>query len=169
MISIRRSLVDDGRSMNGNSAGADVIDDIDRHMGEAGSIERAAGPLGVYLAWCANLGLLSDKLNQGIEGEVVRLRMRDLRPVEFLIKATAGSLRREHLNEVGLQFTERYYAGYLDDYAAALNLEGSSIYDVEDSWANYDRVAPELTRRLYRRRRKRAKHWWQRFGGRNHG
>jgi hypothetical protein len=155
--------------MNGNSAGADVIDDIDRHIDEAGSIDRAAGPLGVYLAWCANLDLLSDRLTQGIAGEVVRLRMRDLRPVEFLIRATAGSLRREHLNDVGLQFTERYYAEYLDDYAAALNLDASSVYDVEDSWANYDRVAPELTRRLYRRGRKRAKHWWQRFGGRNHG
>ena len=155
--------------MNGTGASADVIDDIDRHMGEAGSIARAAGPLGVYLAWCANLDLLSDRLKQSVAGEVVRLRMRDLRPVEFLIKATAGSLRREHLNEVGLQFTERYYAEYLDDYAAALNLEASSVYDVEDSWANYDRVAPELTRRLYRRGRKRAKHWWQRFGGRNHG
>jgi hypothetical protein len=160
---------DDKRAMNGTGASADVIDDIDRHMGEAGSIARAAGPLGVYLAWCANLDLLSDELKQGIAGEVVRLRMRDLRPVEFLIKATAGSLRREHLNEVGLQFTERYYAEYLDDYAAALNLEASSVYDVEDSWANYDRVAPELTRRLYRRGRKRAKHWWQRFGGRKHG
>lgn len=150
-------------------ASAEVIDDIDRHVGEAGSIDRAAGPMGIYLAWCANLDLLSDGLKQGIAGEVVRLRMRDLKPVEFLIKATAGTLRREHLNEVGLRFTERYYARYLDDYAAALNLEASSIYDVEDSWDNYDRVAPELTRRLYRRRGQRAKHWWQRFGGLNHG
>lgn len=159
--------------MSGTGALTDVIDDIDRHMGEAGSIDRAAGPLGVYLAWCANLDLLSDEVKQHFAGEVVRLRMRDLKPVEFLIKVTAGSLRNEHLNEAGLEFTERCYAGYIDDYAAALNIEVSSVYDVEDSWENYDRVAPELTRQLYRRkhprRRKRTKRWWQRIGGRKHG
>ncbi len=155
--------------MSGTGALDEIIDDIDRHMGDAGSIDRAAGPLGVYLAWCANLDLVSDALKQHFAGEVVRLRMRDLKPVEFLIKATAGTLRSEHLNEAGLEFTERYYAGYIDDYAAALNIEASSVYDVEDSWENYDRVAPELTRQLYRRGRKRAKHWWQRIGGRHHG
>jgi hypothetical protein len=150
-------------------ASGDVIDDIDRHMDEAGSIDRAAGPLGVYLAWCANLDLVSDTLKERFAGEVVRLRMRDLKPGEFLIRATAGSLRCEHLNDAGLVFTQRYYAGYLDDYAAALNVEATSIYEVEDSWENYDRVAPELTRQLYQRNRKRGKHWWQRIGGRNHG
>ena len=163
--------------MSGTDVIVDVIDDIDRHMADAGSIDRAAGPMGVYLAWCANLDLLSDMLKQRFEDEVVRLRMRDLKPVEFLIRATAGSLRNEHLNEAGLEFTERYYAGYIDDYAAALDIEVASVYDVEDSWENYDRVAPELTRHLYgdkyrdkyRRGRNRAKHWWQRFRGRNHG
>lgn len=153
-----------------------VIDDIDTHLVEAGSIDRAAGPLGVYIAWCANLNLLSEALHREHEREIVRLRMRDLKPGEFLIRAIAGTLRRAHLNDQGLDFSERYFEHYLDDYAAALDVARDGVYNVEDSWDNYDRVAPVLTREFYRpgrRTRVKGKHWWQRvgtrFGARNDG
>ena len=73
-----------------------VVDDIDRHMSEAGSIDRAAGPLGVYLAWCVNLSLVSDAFVAEHESELVRLKMRDMRPGEFLIRAAAGTLEEAH-------------------------------------------------------------------------
>jgi hypothetical protein len=127
-----------------------VFDDIDRHMTGAGSIDRAAGPLGVYLAWCANLGLLAEAFATAHERELVRLKMRDMRPGEFLIRAAAGTLRFADLNEVGSEFTRRYYQRYVGDYAEALEVAPEAIYEQADTWENYDRVAPGLTRQLYR-------------------
>lgn len=133
--------------------GADeVIDAVDRHLDAAGSVDRAAGPLGVYLAWCANLGLLSESFSRGAETDLVRVRMRDMMPGEFLVKAGAGALRAADLTTEGLEFTRRCYPGYVEAYAAALEVPPGAIYKVADSWENYDRVAPELTRQLYGRR-----------------
>jgi hypothetical protein len=149
---------------------SEVIDSLDRHLGAAGSIERAAVPLGMYVAWCANLHLLSAAFQRDHEAALVRLRYRDLSPVEFLTATGDGSLASGDLSEDGLAFTRDYYDGYLAEFGETFD---SDPYAVKDDWAHYDRIAAVLTARLMKTRghpgigrdavthRERGKRWWQ--------
>lgn len=121
------------------------IDDLDRHLPAAGSIDRAAVPLGMYLAWCGNLHLLSAAFQQTHELALTRLRYRDLSPAEFLTACSGGHLDAEDLADEGRAFTEAYYPGYLAEFRATF---GGDPYDVRDDWAHYDRIATVLTRHL---------------------
>lgn len=120
-----------------------LIDDLDRHLGAAGSIERAAVPLGMYLAWCGNLHLLAAGFLERHEQAVTRLRFRDLSPAEFLTTCTSGCIDAAFLNEEGRSFSEAYYPHYLEDFASVF---GGDPYAVRDDWAHYDQIAAVLTR-----------------------
>lgn len=145
----------------------EVIDSLDRHLDEAGSIERAAVPLGMYLAWCGNLHLLSPAFQEHHQDALTRLRYRDLSPAEFLTTTGDGSLVDTDLSKQGLDFTREYYAHYLDDFRSTFD---GDVYAVQDDWVHYDRIAAVLTRRFMKTRghpgksdeRKRSrKRWWQ--------
>jgi hypothetical protein len=54
------------------------------------------------------------------------------------------------LTRVGKDFTRVYYDTdcYLEDYAAVLGDSVPTLYHVEDSWANYDKLAPVIDQLL---------------------
>jgi hypothetical protein len=146
-----------------------VYDDIDRHIARAGSIERAATPIGVYLAWCVNLSLVSDDLLLDAGREALRVRLREITGSELLIKACHGRLTSDHLSIQGRDFTTRRYPGYLAAYARTFGVAADGIYEVADSWDNYDRVAAILTRWHLGdppARTNQGRRWWQRLGSR---
>ncbi|MDH3641243.1 MAG: hypothetical protein OES38_04060 [Gammaproteobacteria bacterium] len=120
-----------------------VYDDLDRHLPEAGSIERAAVPMGMYLAWCANLQLVSQRLTEQAEQLLLRVRYREVTGSELLVAGCAGELHSRWLNAEGCRFTDEYYAQYLADFASVF---GGDIYGVKDDWAHYDEIAAVLTR-----------------------
>ena len=120
------------------------IDDLSRHMAEAGSLDRAAVPLGLFLAWCGNLHLVSRGFQAHHEGPLLRLRYRELAPTEFLTTTTGGVLDEDHLSEEGAAFVASYYPGYLDDLR---ELFGGDPYAVKGDWAAYERMAAVVTRR----------------------
>jgi hypothetical protein len=119
------------------------IDDLDRHLPAAGSIDRAAVPLAMYLAWCANLQLLSAGFQRTHELALTRLHYRDLSPAEFLTATTSGSLDATDLSDEGRTFTEVFYPHYPAAFRAVF---GDDVYDVPDDWPHYDRIAKTLTR-----------------------
>lgn len=137
-----------------------IYDDVGRHLEEAGSFDRAAVPLGLYLAWCANHDLLSDDLTWRAADLVMRIRYRDVTGRELAVAGCGGQLADEHLNEEGRAFTERYYGEYLAELSQAT---GGKVYEATDDWTLYDRVAPWLTAALmeFRHRGGRRKRWWQ--------
>ena len=138
-----------------------IYDDVGEHLAEAGSLDRAAVPLGLYLAWCANHDLLSDDLTWRAADLVMRIRYRDVTGRELAVAGCGGALSDEHLNEEGRAFTERCYRPYLAELSRAT---GGKRYDATDDWALYDRIAPWLTAALvdFRRRGGRGrKRWWQ--------
>lgn len=120
-----------------------VYDDLDHHLAAAGSIERACVPMGMYLAWCANLHLVSEQLQHSCETLLLRLRYREVTGSELLIAGCGGRLTSDCLNAHGRQFTDRYYASFFDDFRAVF---GEDVYGVEDDWAHYDRLSGVLTR-----------------------
>ena len=124
-----------------------LYDDLGRHLPEAGSMERAAVPMGMYLAWCANLQLVSPRLAEEAEQLLLRVRYREATGSELLVAGCAGELRGRWLSEDGRRFTDEYYPRYLDDFASVF---GGDVYDVRDDWAHYDEIAALLTKRYMR-------------------
>jgi hypothetical protein len=143
----------------------DIIDDIDHHIGQAGSIERAAIVPGMYLAWCVNLQLVSKAFHDEFERDMLRLRYRDLTPAAFFIRATGGRLTASQLSERGRLFAMHYYSTYC---AEALDpAQRAPLYGANDDWNTYDAVAPGLTKAYYdfadagHKVAGSGKHWWQ--------
>jgi len=143
------------------------VDELEHHLEEAGSIERALVPMGMYMAWCANLHLLAPGFQNAHESVLLRLRFRELSPCEFLVATGEGSIRLEDLNEEGRTFTRAYYEDYLEDFR---NTFDGDIYSVTDDWAHYERIATILTRRFMTMKNgtrhsggngRAGKKWWQ--------
>jgi len=145
----------------------DTLDDLDRHLAEAGSIDRAAVVPGVFLAWCANLDLLDRAFANAHAREIVRVRMRDMTPGEFFVKTAGHRLGLEHLGESGRRFAVDHYPDYPAEFANAVGVAREAIYGAKDGWDTYDRVAKPLTAAYYAFARAghkphaERKHWWQ--------
>jgi hypothetical protein len=137
-----------------------VYDDLDRHLPEAGSIERAAVPIGMYLAWCANLQLVSRRLVEEAEQLLLRVRYREVTGSELLVAGCAGELHSRWLSEDGQRFTDEYYPQYLADFASVF---GGDVYDVKDDWAHYDKIAAVLTKAYMHGvgRHGQGRKWWK--------
>lgn len=136
-----------------------IHDEVDRHMPRAGSFDRAAVPLGIYLAWCANHALLSDELREREGDRLLRVAYRDVAGSELAVAGCGGVLDDEHLNAEGRAFTARYYDRYLAAFLAV-----DDPYEVDAEWSRYDALAPALTRWLMASRGHRGsgrKRWWQ--------
>ena len=145
----------------------ETLDDLDRHLAQASTIDRAAVVPGVFLAWCANLDLLDRGFVQAHERELVRVRMRDMTPGEFFVKTAGHRLGLELLSESGRRFAIDHYPDYPAEFANAVGVARDAIYSVKDGWDAYDQVAKPLTAAYYAFARAghkphaERKHWWQ--------
>lgn len=123
-----------------------IHDDLARHFALAGSFERAAVPLGMYVAWCANLQLLGGELTAS--PLLLRVRYREITGAELVVAGCGGELRDAHLNAEGRAFTGDYFEDFYPEFAACFAVAPDDIYRVPDDWEHYDRLAPRLTARL---------------------
>jgi len=99
----------------------------------------------MYVAWSANLQLLSRAFSDAQATLVMRVRFREITGAELLVAGCAGVLEDWQFNDEGQRFAATWLPGYLEDFRTVF---GGSPYDVKDDWDNYDRIAPVLTRRL---------------------
>lgn len=151
---------------------AAVVDEIGLHMAAAGGIDRAAVPLGLFLAWLVNLDLVSRAFARQHETALLRVKYRELSGSEMLVSACAGRLYWEDLNERGRGFVETFYPNYWETFVSTFETQGSDAYLIADNWENYDRISRVLTAQLMgaaeaqrqatagQGKRKHAKRWW---------
>lgn len=125
--------------------------------------ERGGTHVGMFLAWAATAHLIGELHADESPDDLRKLRDREITGCQFLFAACDEKLTEEDLNEEGNAFAKDYYATdrYLDDYADVLGDDLESLYHVEDSWENFDRLKPILDRRLAAWRRGRSRPWWQ--------
>ena len=121
-----------------------IYDSIDEHLKLAGEFDKAAIPMGMYLAWALNLGLLRQELVREHQQLMTRVRMQDAKGSELLM-ALGGNLDETMFSERGNRFAGNYYPRYMIDYALVF---GRDPYLVEDTWSNYDKIAKWLTKEL---------------------
>jgi len=133
-----------------------IYDDLDRHLPAAGSIEHAAVPMGMYLAWSVNLNLIGDELTEFAQQRILRVRYREITGSELLVADCGGALDSRWFNPTGVEFCDRYYPRYMDDYRRVF---GDAIYAVSDDWDHYDQLAGLLTQRLYGEKSKAQTGW----------
>lgn len=106
--------------------------------------------IGMYLAWIIHRNLGSRELAElGAEtyGRVVR---REATGRELLFTELDEKFFARLLNKEGKAFTSDYYESndYLNDYDRVLGGGLDSLYRVNDTWENYDRIALILDERL---------------------
>ena len=128
----------------------------------------AATHIGMFLAWAALHGLLND-FHQHNAGELVaRLRGRQITGRQFFEAACKEQFAEKDLNVEGNAFAEYYYrdtAGerglYFEDYKKTLTAGLPSFWHVADTWENYEKIAPVITKRYEAWKNPPKKRWWQ--------
>lgn len=119
-------------------------DDLDNHLGEAADLAQASIPMGMLLAWCARMQLLSRAFLQAHDQLVLQVQVEEARGSELLI-ACGGRLEKGYFTAQGQDFLDDFYPAYRDVWVSEF---GPQPYAIEDTWDNYRRIAPALTQAL---------------------
>lgn len=128
-----------------------TLDRIDWHtqspvLAAAGVSRKNAGThIGMFTSWCALNGHWSTELREPMAEPLALLAARQITGREFLANHCDGKLVVELLTSEGGSFAGAYYGGrYIKDYKRVLASELPSEYHVEDTWENYDLLAPVI-------------------------
>jgi hypothetical protein len=112
--------------------------------------EAGATHMGMYLAWAWSVGLVSAEFSEEMKALAERTRT----PGEFLFSEFDEKLAAELFNDEGNDFTSSYYSAdgsqvcYNGDYESVLGAGVESLYSVDDSWDNFEKLKPILDARL---------------------
>jgi hypothetical protein len=128
----------------------------------------AATHIGLFLAWAANQRLLNDFHEQHCAELVAKLRGRQITGRQFFEAACKEQFGEKDLNVEGNAFAEHYYrdsagdrGAYFADYKQTLSGKLPSFWHVADTWENFDKLAPVITRRYEEWKSPPRKRWWQ--------
>ena len=114
--------------------------------------EAAATHTGMFVAWALLSGLAGEIHVEDLEEDFPALKARSITPGAYFFQVCDGKFTDEDLNDEGNAFAESYFdpekGKYLSDYEKVLADDVPGLYYVEDTWANYDRLAPTLERRF---------------------
>ena len=133
-------------------------DDASWHYGGdfPADLEPSAGAthIGMFLAWCLLHGMEGSIHVEDFPVELAEIQRREITPGAFLIKVCDEKFTDEDLSEEGNAFAKFYYSGtdgpygqYLTDYEETFLGSRASLYEVEDTWKTFDRIAPLIDRR----------------------
>lgn len=130
-----------------------AIDRMDWHYGgdfpEGLPDENGGTHIGLFLAWIINHRLEGEFHQEESTEALEQVRKREITGRTFLIDMCDEKFWEEDLSKEGLAFTNFYYedneGGYFSDYQKILSADLPTIYHAEDSWENYDRIAPAIT------------------------
>ena len=124
--------------------------------------------IGMFLAWAILNGLENDFHQQHSAELLARLRRRELTGRQFFEAACRGKFAEKDLNVEGNAFARQYYSDdtgkrgdYFADYKRVLVRGLPSFWHVADTWDNYDKIAPVVSRRYEEWKNPPKKRWWQ--------
>lgn len=128
--------------------------------------EAGATHIGMFVAWALLSRLASSVHTEEFPEELDLLQRRQITPGQFFLRNCDGKFTDEDLDPIGNEFVRAYFETnrYLLDYEEVLGSDLPSLYHVEDSWENYDRLCPRLDQRFAAWNRKRTLKsliWWR--------
>jgi hypothetical protein len=112
--------------------------------------ERGGTHIGMFLAWCIISGLEGQFHKEESAVSLEAVQNRTMTGIEFFFKECDESFGDEDLSEEGNRFAEHYYESnlYNSDYSESLGQLADNLYDVEDTWENYDLIANIIDERF---------------------
>jgi hypothetical protein len=115
---------------------------------------------GLYLGWVIDTGLYSEEFGDDFAREIADFKVRKLTG-PGVYQSADGVFMDDMLNPEGIAFTRKYFdfegGQYLADYEKLLAADLPSMYHVADTWENYNRLKPQLDKRLAEWRKKRGR------------
>lgn len=115
--------------------------------------EAAATHIGMFLAWAITNDLAGELHLEDSQDSIQKVKIRGMTGREFLLKECDGKFTDEDLNEEGNLFAQHYYEGeddhygrYLADYEEILLSGLPSMYHVDDTWDNFDKIEPPISK-----------------------
>jgi hypothetical protein len=132
------------------------IDRADWHYGAGDNYPAELPPenggthIGMYLAWIVLRNLGSEELVELGAETYPKVQKREATGRDLLFTELDEKFFDRLLNPEGKAFTDAYYETdeYVNDYANVLGGDLPTLYHVEDSWDNFDKLAPVLDERL---------------------
>ena len=122
-------------------------DDAEFHDPD-GNLEEdlAAAHIALFLRWCDQRDLISERLRKESEPELAKARTGATTYTAFLLNQCDGKLLDEHLSEEGNRFAAAYYEkGYLVEYVAICGFPNYSRRELDH---DYPAISTLLDRRL---------------------
>lgn len=118
-------------------------------------IENSGTHMGMFLTWIIDNDLIGEiHLYNSIE-DLEKVKNKLLTGRDFLIKNCREKLCDEDLNEVGNDFAKYYYSiksqnavSYFEDYTDLLVVGDMDIYEVKNTWGNYDKLKNRISARF---------------------
>jgi hypothetical protein len=150
-----------------------TLDKIDWHSGgdfpEELEEERGGTHIGMYLAWIILNDLHSaDLRDEDSAPTLARFYRREITGLDILVDLCDGKFTEDDLTEEGMAFTRHYYQDppeglslYFQDYEVLIG-DLPTAYHVENTWKNYDTLAPLISQRFTQWKGV-TKRWWK-FG-----
>ncbi len=125
--------------------------------------EASGTHIGYFLAWAINNDLAGELHANESQESISNVKSRQMTGTEFLQKECDEKFLEEDLNSIGNEFAKYYYESniYFRDYESALAGDLPTLYHVEDSWENYDRLAKLIGKQFIKWRSAKTKKWWQ--------
>jgi hypothetical protein len=112
--------------------------------------ENGGTHIGIYLAWIIHRHLGSKTLEKYAGDMYQRVLDRQATGRDLLFSELDEKFFSELLSKEARDFTRDYYESneYLNDYDQTLGGDLETLYQVSDTWDNYDRIALVLDERL---------------------
>ena len=105
--------------------------------------------IGMFLAWAILNNLAGEFMLEEFAQDISRLKHREITGTQFLIENCDEKLTVDELNEKGNAFAKYYFDGhYLTDYENTIGKDLPSLYHVEDTWENFDKLKERIDKRF---------------------
>lgn len=105
----------------------------------------------MYLGWLIESDLVSDPFASESKDLIQQFKSRQITAAKIYAHWD-HCLVEDMLNEQGNAFTQAYFdfdrGQFLSDYEQALGAELPSLFHVEDTWDNYDRLKAQIDQRF---------------------
>jgi hypothetical protein len=111
-------------------------------------IEQAYVHIGMFLGWMLENDLYGEIFEDEEAHQVLRFQSREI-TCSILSAMWDGYLEEDMFNEEGNEFSVYYYQSgwYRKDYQEVLANDLPSMYHVEDTWENYEKISAKITER----------------------
>ncbi|AEA42863.1 hypothetical protein [Fluviicola taffensis] len=126
--------------------------------------ENGGTHIGMYLNWIIDNNLLEKTFLEDSAEGIQKVKSRKITGREFLFEYCDEKLLEYFLNEEGLEFTTRYYkrlGTYMYDYDELLKGKYDSLYEIPNTWENYDLITTKITKEFEKWKSRRTKKSWQ--------